>query len=180
MLNCCVTDLPRGNIIFQQQPGKFTLKVFDNEKGKALENRIVKYFLPGDKEGKKPICVKIAKKVERKRYVNPKYINIWGTYESELGGFISNEQLTKLFSEYGTILIPVQDVHDLSENVWSIDKKNFRIDLDKGKHIPRRCPVEHTTKEGKIVKADLRVTYKDQPRFCKQCCSYYKSNRQTS
>jgi hypothetical protein len=110
-----------------------------------------------------------VKKIAQKRYVNPKYINIWGTYESELGGFITNEQLTKLFSEYGSIIIPVQDVHDLSENVWSIDKKNFRIDLDKGKHIPRRCPVEHTTKDDKIVKADLRVTYKDQPRFCRQC-----------
>ena len=171
LLNCSVTDLPRGNIIIQQQVGKFTLKVRDYNKGKALENKIVKYFLPGDVEGKRPISVKIVKKTVNKRYVNPKYVNVWGTYESELGGFITNEQLTKLFSEYGSIIIPVQDIHDLSENVWSIDKKNFRIDLDKGKHIPRRCPIEYTTKEGKIIKDNLRVTYKDQPRFCRQCVS---------
>ena len=169
LLNCCVTDLPRGNMILQQQVGKFTLRVHDNIKGKALENKIVTYFLPGDKEGKRPVNLQIVKKPERKRYVNPKYVNIWGTYDSEIGGFISNEALTKIFSEYGTIIIPVQDVYDLNENVWSIDKKNFRIDLDKGKHIPRSCPVEYKTGEGKIIKASLRTTYKDQPYFCRRC-----------
>jgi len=168
-LNCCVTDLPRGNMIIQQQFGKFLLKVYDNEKGKGLENRVVKYFLPGDKEGKNPIPVKIVKKPEMKRYVNPKYVNVFGVYESELAEYVTNEHLTKLFSKYGTILVPVQDVHDLSENVWATDKKNFRIDFDKEMHIPRKCPIEYTTPEGKTMKPELRVTYKDQPRFCRQC-----------
>ena len=168
-LTCSVTDLPRGNMIIQQQIGKFTLKVHDSEKGKALENKVLKYFLPGDKQGKNPIPIKIIKKTEYQRFVNPKYVNIWGVHESEIGDFVNNEQLTKIFSEYGTILIPVHDVHDLSENVWSIDKKNFRIDLNKGKTIPRSCPIEYTTSQGKLLKATLRVTYKDQPRFCRQC-----------
>ena len=169
LLNCSVTDLPRGNIIIQHQVGKFTLKVHDDKKGKALENKKVNYFLPGDSEGKFPIKVQIVKKTDRKRYVNPKYVNIWGTYDSEIGGFITNEALTKIYSEYGTIIVPVQDVFDLNENVWSIDKKNFRIDLDNGKHIPRNCPIEYTTKEGKLLKATLRTTYKDQPYFCRRC-----------
>ena len=169
VLNCSVTDLPRGNIIIQQQVGKFTLRVHDNKKGKDIENTVVNYYLPGDSEGKRPIKVKIVKKTERKRYVNPKYVNIWGTYDSEIGGFITNEALTKIFSEYGSIIIPVQDVYDLNENVWSIDKKNFRIDLDKDKHIPRSCPIEYTTQEGKIIKATLKLTYKDQPYFCRRC-----------
>ena len=168
-LTCSVTDLPRGNMIIQHQIGKFTLKVHDDSKGKALENRVLKYFLPGDKLGKDPILIKIIKKDEYKRYVNPKYVNIWGVHASDVGDFITNEMLTKTFSEYGTILVPVHDVHDLSENVWSIDKKNFRVDLNKGKNIPRSCPIEYTTGDGKLVKATLRVTYKDQPRFCRQC-----------
>ena len=170
-LNCTVVDLPRGNIILQNQPGRFTLKVFDNEKGKKLENRIIKYFLPGDKEGKNPICIKISKKPLQKRFINPKWVNIWGTFESDLGGFITNEQMTKLFAEYGSMIVPVHDVHDLSENVWALDKKNFRIDFDKGTHIPRNFTVEHKTAEGKVIKASLRITYKDQPRFCRQCVS---------
>ena len=166
-LNCTVVDLPRGNIILQNQPGRFTLKVFDNEKGNKLENRIIKYFLPGDKEGKNPICIKISKKPLQKRFINPKWVNIWGTFESDLGGFITNEQMTKLFAEYGSMIVPVHDVHDLSENVWALDKKNFRIDFDKGTHIPRNFTVEHKTPEGNVIKASLRITYKDQPRFCR-------------
>ena len=169
LLNCSVVNLPPGNMILQQQTGKFTLRVHNGEKGKALENTTVKYFLPGDREGKHPVSIKIIKKQQRPHYTNPKYVNIWGTYASEIGSFINNEQLTKIFSEYGSIIEPVQDVVDLSQNIWSIDKKNFRIDLNKQKSIPRQCPVEYTTKEGKVLKATLRITYKDQPYFCKRC-----------
>ena len=90
-LTCSVTDLPRGNMIIQHQTGKFTLKVHDDDKGKALENRILKYFLPGDKLGKDPILIKIIKKAEQRNYVNPKYVNIWGVHESDVGDFITNE-----------------------------------------------------------------------------------------
>ena len=69
------------------------------------------------------------------------------------------------------MIVLVHDVHDFSENVLALDKKNFRIDLDKGTHIPRNFTVEHQTAEGNVIKASLRITYKDQPRFCRQCVS---------
>jgi len=169
LLNCSVTDLPRGNIIIQQRPGMFMLRVFDNEKGKALENKKVTHFLPGDKLGKNPIVVYIRKKQARPRYVNPKYITVWDTSSSGLAGYVTNEMLTNFFKKYGTILEPVQDVNVLSENVWALDKKKFRIDLDQQIHIPRKCPIEVITKAGEKVNGDLRVTYKDQPYFCRRC-----------
>ena len=169
LLSCSVNDLPRGNLVIQQKPEVFVLKVHDNDKGKALDNKIIKYFLPGDSEGKKPIEIKIAKREFRKKFINPKYVTVWGTYDSEIGGFITNEALTTIFGEYGTILEPVQDVFDLNEHVWSLDKKKFRIDLDRQTHIPRSCPVEVTTKAGKNISATIRITYKDQPYFCRRC-----------
>ena len=176
LLNCSVKDLPRGNMILQQQTGKYTLRVHDSEKGKALEGTTVTYWLPGDAEGKRPIKVKIVKKPQRQIYTKPKYVNIWGVHESEIGNFITNDQLTKIFSSYGTILEPVTDVIDLTQNVWGIDKKNFRIDLNKGKHIPRKCPVEYTSTDGKLTKTSLRITYKDQPYFCKKCIEEHEGD----
>lgn len=167
-LNCSVKDIGRGNIIVQIRPGLFILKVHDDDKGKSLENRKLSYFLPGDVGGKKPISVTIAKREIRKRWINPKYVTIWGTHKADLGGLLTNRDLTKHLEMYGTIIDPVEDVVDFSDNAWSLDKKKCRIDLDKELHIPRTMPVEVPTDDG-VIKSSLRITYKDQPWQCRRC-----------
>ena len=174
LLNCEVKDIGRGNIIIQIRPGIFVLRVHDDAKGKSLENRKVTYFLPGDIEGKKPKTVFLKKREERKKWVNPKYVTIWGVHKEDLADVLTNKVLTKYFSDkYGTILEPVEDVTDLSEESWALDKKKCRIDLDKDKHIPRECPIEIKTEDGDVKRGSLRVTYKDQPWFCRKCQDYH-------
>ena len=131
-----------------------------------MENRRINYFLPGDKEGKKTLSITIKKREQK--WLNPKYVTIWGTYKADLDGVLTNAALTKLLEKYGTILEPVEDVFDLSENAWSIDQKKCRLDLDKELHVPRNCPIEVTTNEG-TRKGTLRITYKDQPYYCRRC-----------
>lgn len=167
-LTCTVNELMMGNMVIQIKPGIFILIVRDDAKGKKLENRSINYFLPGDTLGKKPIPVVIKKREQRKKWVNPKYVTIWGTYKADLGGVLTNKALTKFFENYGTILEPVEDVFDLTENVWSIDKKKCRIDLDKELNIPRNCPIEVPVDNG-TKKGTLRITYKDQPYYCRRC-----------
>ena len=168
-LNCNISDIGRGNIIIQNKPGVFILKVHDDAKGQSLENRKVKYFLPGDTEGKKPVIITITRREWRKKWVNPKYVSIWGVYKAELDEVLTNKQLTKHLEMYGTILEPVEDVLDLSDDSsWALDKKKCRIDLDKGDHIPRNLHLEIPSDDG-IVKGTLRITYKDQPWYCRRC-----------
>ena len=145
------------------------MKVHDDEKGRKLENKKANYFLPGDIEGKKPIAITITKREQRKKWVNPKYVTIWGVHKEDLGDVLSNKDLQKHLEKYGSILDPVEDVVDLSENAWNLDKKKCRIDLDKEKHIPRNINIEMPTKDGGVKKGTLRVTYKDQPWHCRRC-----------
>ena len=168
-LNCGVKDIGRGNIIVQTRPGIFLLRVHDDAKGKALENKKINYYLPGDVGGKKPIEVTIKKREIRKRWVNPKYITIWDVYKEDMGDVLTNKTLTKYLEKYGTILEPVEDVTDLSENAWALDKKKCRIDLDKELHIPRNFPIETPAADGTIKKGTLRITYRDQPWYCRRC-----------
>ena len=163
-LNCSVQDIGRGNIIIQIRPGIFILRIHNDQKGKDLENRVVNYYLPGDTEGEKTVTMTIRKREHRKKWVNPRYVTIWGVHKADLGDVLSNKTLTKFLEKYGTILEPVEDVIDLSENAWSLDKKKVRIDLDKELDIPRNCPIEVTTADG-----SLRVTYRDQPYYCRRC-----------
>ena len=163
-------DIGRGNIIVQSKPGVFLLKVHNDAKGKDLENKKLKYFLPGESQGKNPVEVTVLRREPRKKWVNPKYVTIWGVHKEDMADVLTNKALTKYLDEvYGTILEPVEDVTDLSENAWALDKKKCRIDLDKELHIPRNCNIEMPTKDGNIKKGTLRITYKDQPWHCYRC-----------
>ena len=110
-------------MIVQTKPGIFNLKVYDDAKGKSLENKKINYYLAGDTKGKKPIAITIKKREQSVRYRNPKYVTIWGVYKENLGDVATNKALTKYFEKYGTILEKVEDVSDLSENTWVLDKK---------------------------------------------------------
>jgi len=145
------------------------LKVHDDAKGQSIENREINYFLAGDIQAKKNIPITITRREYRRKWVNPKYMAVWDVNKEDLGDLATNKLLTKFFEKYGTILDPVEDVIDLSEKAWSLDKKKFRIDLDKEKHIPRQCHLEIEDKNGEIRKGTIRITYKDQPWHCRRC-----------
>ena len=173
-LNQEVTDLPKGNILIQEKPGLFKVKVYDKVKGAALENKVVNYFLPSDTNGKKPIKLKFEKRVSS-TYVKPRYVTITGLHNSNLGDHVTNDQLNGFFKEFGAIINPVSDVFIAEEAVWKLDKKRLFIDLNKGIDIPRMNPFEIETDSG-TVRGQLRVTYREQPYLCRRCGVDHISN----
>jgi len=166
-LNQEVYDLPKGNILIQEKPGLFKVKVYDKIKGAALENRVVNYLLPNDINGKKPIKIKFEKR-ESSKYIKPRYVTVTGLHNSNLGDHITHDQLNTFFSSFGDIINPVADVFEAEEAVWRLDKKRLFLDLNKGVDIPRMNPFEIKV-DGRPVRGQIRVTYREQPYRCKEC-----------
>ena len=173
-LNQEVSDLPKGNILIQERPGIFKVKVYDKVKGAALENKVVKYFLPDDIQGKKPIMLKFEKR-ESSKYIKPRYVTVTGLHNSNLGDHITNEQLNSFFANFGDIINPVADVFEADEAVWRLDKKRLFMDLNKDVDIPRMNPFEISV-DGKPIRGQIRVTYREQPWLCKKCGVEHTSN----
>ena len=174
-LNQEVSDMPRGSVVIQQRPGVFRLKIFNSEKGEKLRGKTVPYFLRNDKERKKPIKIKFETRDTRKQWFKPRYVNITGFHKTDLSGEVSNVQLTEFFSSYVDILVDVKDKLQSDEDVWGEDKKTFRIDLNKGVEITRTVGLIHSTIGGINVRGEVRITYKDQPFFCRQCQVHHQS-----
>ena len=166
-LNQEVKDLPRGNILIEEKPGVFKVKVYDREKGAALENRTLNYILPGDTLGKRPVKIKFEKRAASK-FVKPRFVTVTNLHNSELGDYITNEQLTDFFKQFGDIINPVQDVYLAYDSVWREDKKRLFMDINKGRDIPRMNPFE-IEGDGRIIKGQIRVTYREQPWLCRTC-----------
>ena len=166
-LNQEVKDLPRGNILIEEKPGVFKVKVYDREKGAQLENRTLTYILPGDINGKKPVKIKFEKRA-KSNLVKPRYVTITNLHNSELGDHMTNEELTEFFQKFGQVINPVADVYATYDSVWTLDKKRLFMDLNKGKDIPRINPMEIKV-NGETIRGQIRVTYRDQPYLCKRC-----------
>jgi len=174
-LNQEVYDLPKGNILIQEKPGIFKVKVYDKVKGEALENRTINYILPDDITGKKPIKIKFEKR-ESSKYIKPRYVTVTNLHNSNLGDHITNEQLNTFFSSFGDIINPISDVFEAEESVWRLDKKRLFIDLNKGVDIPRMNPFEMKDDDGKPIRGQIRVTYREQPYHCKECGVMHTAN----
>ena len=166
-LNQEVYDLPKGNILIQERPGIFKVKVYDKIKGADLENRVLNYLLPNDINGKKPIKIKFEKR-ESSKYIKPRYVTVTGLHNSNLGDHITHDHLNTFFSSFGDIINPVTDVFEAEEAVWRLDKKRLFLDLNKGVDIPRMNPFEIKV-DGRPVRGQIRVTYREQPYRCKEC-----------
>jgi hypothetical protein len=166
-LNQEVSDLPKGNILIQEKPGIFKVKIYDKVKGATFENKVVNYFLPSDTNGKKTIKLKFEKR-ESSRYIRPRYVTVTGLHNSDLGDHITHEQLNTFFGGFGDVINPVSDVFEAEDAVWRLDKKRLFIDLNRGMDIPRMNPFEMTV-DGKPIRGQIRVTYREQPYLCRRC-----------
>ena len=173
-LNQEVNDLPKGNIVIQEKPGVFKVKIYDKVKGATFENKVVNYFLPDDTNGKRPIRLKFEKR-ESSNYVRPRYVTITNLHNSNLGDHITNEILNEFFRAFGDIINPVSDVFTAEEEVWRLDKKRLFIDLNKGTDIPRINPFEMKV-ENETIRGQIRVTYREQPYLCRRCGTEHTTN----
>ena len=79
---------------------------------------------------------------------------------------ITNEKLDKILGQFGTIINPTQDVYAES---FLTGKKKLRLDLNNGKQIPRDFHAQVETEAGRLLTANLRVYYKNQPYHCRRC-----------
>ena len=167
--------LPKGgNILIQDKPGVFKVKILDAVKGATLENKVVNYYLPDDTNGKRPIKLKFEKR-ESENYVKLRYVTITNLHNSNLGDHITNEILNDFFRKFGDIINPVSDVFTAEEEVWMLDKKRLFMDLNKGTDIPRINPFEMKV-GSETIRGQIRVTYREQPYLCRRCGTEHSTN----
>ena len=164
LLNQTVSQWPRGAAMLTGNRGVYTIKVWDKTKGEKLIGQKVEYFYEGERS-KTSIKVAIKEKPSYQRYVNPKYVTIMGFDRSPAEG-ITNDNIDKVMQQFGDIIVPTQDVY--AENFLT-GKKKLRIDLSKGKEIPRDFHMLWETPTGKPLTVSLRLYYRDQPYHCKRC-----------
>lgn len=168
LLNQTVANWPKGSAVLTRgRKGVFNIKIWDSEKGKKLVNQKLQYYYEGDKS-QKFVTVKIVEKPKFLRFQNPKYVTLVG-FESFPASLISNAELDGFLGNFGTIINPTEDVFAMGE-IFTTGKRKLRIDLDKGKDIPRDLHVEFTSAHnGEKYKARLRSFYKGQPYHCQKC-----------
>ena len=166
LLTQTVKEFPRGSALLTRgRKGVFEIKIWDKTRGEKLLGKKIDYYYEGDKSQKK-VTVQIEQKPVSLRYKNPRYITITGFERLSAQG-ISNEQMDRVLSNFGEVIVPTQDVF---ADVFLTGKKKARYDLNKGMDIPRDLFVEVTDPEtNRVIKASVRCFYKDQPYFCKRC-----------
>ena len=79
---------------------------------------------------------------------------------------ITNDQVDSTMRQFGDIIVPSQDVF---AECFLTGKKKLRVDLNKGKEIPRDFHMQAETPTGRTLTVSLRVFYKDQPYHCRRC-----------
>ena len=162
LLNQTVSQWPKGAAMLTGNRGIFTIKLFDKEKGEKLLGKKVEFFYEGDRS---TASVKAEIKVKQRyqRYQNPKYVTITG-FDRWPAEQLTNDQIDSTMQQFGDIIVPTQDV--FAENFLT-GKKKLRIDLNKGKEIPRDFHTLLVTPTGRSLTVTLRLFYKDQPYHCK-------------
>ena len=165
LLNQTVAEWPKGSAMLTGNRGVFNIKLWDKEKAKKLLGKKVVYYYEGDKS-KENVKVTIKEKPSYLRYENPKYITVMG-FDRSPADLLTNEQLDKILEQFGTIIDPTQDVFAES---FLTGKKKLRLDLNKGKEIPRDFHAQVETPTGRSLTANLRVYYRDQPYHCAISC----------
>ena len=165
LLTQTVNEWPKGSaMLTKNNRGCFTIKAWDKARAEKLIGKKVEYYYEGDKSNKK-VEVKIQEKTNSMRYVNPKFITIIG-FDRFPANQMTNEQLDNILGNYGDVIIPVQDVY---ADIFLTGKKKTKLDLNKGKDVPRDLFAEFKTAEGKRYEITLRCYYRDQPYTCKRC-----------
>ena len=165
LLTQTVSEFPRGAaMLTKERKGVFVIKVWDKSKGEKLLGKKVEYYYEEEKSNKK-VTIFIQERSKSMRFVNPKYVTMTGLNFFPASQ-VTNEQLDKILSNFGEILVPTQDVF---ANIFLTGKKKVRIDLTKEKDIPRELFVEFESEAGKKHSTSIRCFYKGQPYQCKRC-----------
>jgi len=164
LLNQTVSQFPRGAAMLTGRNGTYTIKLWDKSKAEKLIGKKVEFFYEGDRSTAS-VKAEIQEKVRYQRYQNPKYVTIMG-FDRWPAEQLSNDQIDNTMQQFGDIIVPTQDVY--AENFLT-GKKKLRIDLNKGKEIPRDFHMQWQTPTGRALTVSLKLFYKDQPYHCKKC-----------
>ena len=169
LLTQTVPEFPRGAaMLTKEKKGIFAIKIWDKSRAEKLLNKKVEYYYEEGKSNK-CITVQIQERAKSMRFVNPKYVTMTG-FNFFPASEVANDQLDKILGNFGEILVPTQDVF---AEVFLTGKKKARIDLTKGKEIPRELFIEFVTPTGKKHSTSVRCFYKGQPYHCKRCRDNY-------
>ena len=165
LLTQTVPEFPRGAaMLTKEKKGVFGLKIWDKSRAEKLLNKKVVYYYEEGKSNKN-ITVEIQERPKSQRFVNPKYVTMVG-FNFFPASEITNEKLDKILTNFGNMIVPTQDVY---AEVFLTGKKKVRIDLTKGKDIPREFFFEFESENGKKHSTSIRCFYKGQPFHCKTC-----------
>ncbi|MCH2389498.1 MAG: hypothetical protein MK234_02335 [Nitrospinales bacterium] len=164
LLTQTVSEWPKGSaMLTKEDRGIYAIKIWDKSKGEKLLNKKIVYHY--DEAKNKKVSVTIQQKPIFKRYVNPKYVTLMG-FNASPADQIKNDQIDKILETFGEIIVPTEDVY---AEIFMTGKKKLRIDLNKGKDIPRDLHIQFDGESGQAFNISLRSFYKNQPYHCRKC-----------
>ena len=167
LLNQTVVEWPKGSArLVKGDKGVFNITVWDKERAAKLKGKKIDYFY--DEPSNKKVSVKIQEKPKTHRYTNPKYVTMVG-FERFPCDQLTNSQIDNQLKHFGELIIETQDIYAKDCDIFTTGKKKARIDLNKGKDIPRDWMIEVTPDSGKKISATIRCYYYGQPWKCKRC-----------
>ena len=165
LLTQTVAEWPRGSaMLTKEDKGVYAIKIWDKAKAEKLLNKKFEYYYEETKSNKK-VTVTIDQKPKFTKYVNPKYVTLMG-FNTSPADQLKNEQIDRILSGFGEIIVPTEDVF---AEIFMTGKKKVRIDLNKGKEIPRDLHIQFDSEAGKTFNITLRSYYKNQPYHCRRC-----------
>ena len=158
-----------------KKKGVYCITVFDEIDAAKLEGKNILYRY-GHKL-LKDVKVRFERQPPWKFLRNPKWLTVDGLPDTGLI-LVTNESLDNFFSQYGVIIVPTQD--DREEHGIMNGRKKLRIDLNTGISIPRNLEITMRVAEMEQEGGDqvfatgkVRIFYKDQPVWCRECAQYH-------
>jgi len=161
---------PPQNIIFSRKTeGIFIITTLSREDANRLENSSITYqYGPHNKFEAR---IKLEKQSPFIFHTNPKNIYIDWIMDSGLR-YAKNSDLDAWLSRYVTVIKGCEDDND-RDTAFMNGMKRAYVDFNKSREIDRFTSIEIdvTLPNGQIqpCKAKVKITYKDQPVFCRRC-----------
>ena len=159
------------DIIFRQtnKQGYFVIHAKSREDAQKLEGQKVMYeYGPNNKH---KVKVKLEKMDPYQFRTNAKNVYFDWIFDSGLR-YAGNEDFDEWLSDYVTIVTPTTDDKD-RETGFKNGRKRTYVDFNKNREIPRfvELEIDVTLPDGskEIAKGKVKITYKDQPIFCRTC-----------
>ena len=153
-----------------QKRGVYLITVDAGEAAKLQGKSVTYSYGPREQYSVK---VKLERQAAFIFRTNPKAVYIDWTQDSGLR-YASNASLDKWLSEKVTIITGCEDDEDRDTGFKNGRKKAY-VDFNKGQEIERfdwiECSVAVSGEAYQTAKGKVKITYKDQPVFCRPCAT---------